>query len=210
MQKVNEHTLHPMPDGKRRLIDAALRLSAKGKSLSSLGLRELGREAGLNHNTFYRHFQNTDELGSIAAHEIARDVMLAMKEIRLNAEKHSDATVSAAKYFYDFVLQNPQLFIVCSRELHSSSNPMRATVKAVIHEISVESVDQIISLGLSPSLSNENLLKATSAITYYLFYRSLDYIENPLDREEILSETIFYIRTQFIGIATLEAMINAK
>ena len=209
MQKITQ-TPPTMADGKRRLIDAALRLSAKGKSLSSLGLRELGREAGLNHNTFYRHFQNTDELGSIAAHEIARDVMSAMKRIRQSAEKHSDATVAAAQYFYDFVLQNPQLFIVCSQELLSYSNPMRKTVKAVIHEISVESVDQIISLGLSANISNENLLKATSAITYYLFYRSLDYIESPLDRETILSETIFFIRTQFIGTATLEAIEKAK
>ena len=209
MQKITQ-TPPTMADGKRRLIDAALRLSAKGKSLSSLGLRELGREAGLNHNTFYRHFKNTDELGSIAAHEIARDVMSAMKRIRQSAEKHSEATVAAAQYFYDFVLQNPQLFIVCSRELLSYSNPMRKTVKAVIHEISVESVDQIISLGLSANISNENLLKATSAITYYLFYRSLDYIENPLDRETILSETIFFIRTQFIGTATLEAIEKAK
>ena len=38
--------------GKRLLMDAALRLTSTSRSLSSLGLRELAREAGLNPNTF--------------------------------------------------------------------------------------------------------------------------------------------------------------
>ena len=124
MQTENVSSTPPaieMADGKRRLIDAALRLAAQGSSLSSLGLRELGREAGLNHNTFYRHFSTPAELGAAAAHEVARDVMAAMKDIRRNAARHADATVGAAEYFFDFVLQHPQLFIVSVRELHSAS-----------------------------------------------------------------------------------------
>jgi len=46
--------------GKRLLMEAALRLTSTSRSLSSLGLRELAREAGLNPNTFYRHFRDVD------------------------------------------------------------------------------------------------------------------------------------------------------
>ena len=49
--------------GKRQLMAAALRLSSTSRSLSNLGLRELAREAGLNPNTFYRHFRDVDDLG---------------------------------------------------------------------------------------------------------------------------------------------------
>lgn len=208
MQTKNTASTQPtieMADGKRRLIDAALRLAAQGSSLSSLGLRELGREAGLNHNTFYRHFNTPDELGAAAAHEVAREVMAAMKDIRLNAAKHADATVGAAEYFFDFVLQHPQLFIVSARELHSASTLMRQALKDVIHEISIESVEQIVSLNLAPSLNQDALLRATSAITYYLFYRSLDCIENPSEREQIVTETVHFMRAQFLGMGALQS-----
>ena len=49
--------------GKLKLVQAALRLITQSRSLTSLGLRELAREAGLNPNTFYRHFRNLDEFG---------------------------------------------------------------------------------------------------------------------------------------------------
>ncbi|MGH8528737.1 MAG: TetR family transcriptional regulator [Nevskiales bacterium] len=194
-----------MADGKRRLIDAALRLAAQGGSLSSLGLRELGREAGLNHNTFYRHFRDTEELGAAAVHEVASTLMAAMKEIRRNAAKHADATVGAAEYFYDFVKDNPQPFIVGLRELHSASTPMRKVLKQVLHEIAVESLEQIVTMNLAPGMDHDSLLRATSAITYYLLYRSLDCIEQPRRRQQIVDETISFMRAQFFGAAALQS-----
>lgn len=193
-----------MADGKRRLIDAALRLAAQGNSLSSLGVRELGREAGLNHNTFYRHFRNTTELGAAAVQEVARDVMAAMKDIRRNAARHADATEGAAAYFHDFVLQHPQLFIVGLRELHSAATPMRQILLDVISNIARESVEQIVTLDLAPGLSRDALLQATTAITHYLFYRSLDCIENPEARDRIVTETVQFMRAQFLGMAALQ------
>ncbi len=61
-----------LPAGKRKLIEAALRLTAGGRSFASLGLRELAREAGLNPNTFYRHFSALDELACEAVESVSR------------------------------------------------------------------------------------------------------------------------------------------
>ncbi|MGV2479949.1 UNVERIFIED_CONTAM: TetR family transcriptional regulator, partial [Salmonella enterica subsp. enterica serovar Weltevreden] len=49
--------------GKKLLMKAALRMSARVGSIGSLGLRELAREAGVDPTTFYRHFKSFDELG---------------------------------------------------------------------------------------------------------------------------------------------------
>lgn len=198
-------TASDMADGKRRLIDAALRLASQGHSLASLGVRELGREAGLNHNTFYRHFRNTDELAAAAVHEVAREVMAAMKDIRRNAARHGDATVGAAAYFYDFVLSHPALFVVGVRELHNTASPVRASLKQVIALIARESVAQIISLDLAPGLQEDTLLTATTAITHYLFYRSLDCLDDPSARDRIEQETVHFMRAQFLGMAALDA-----
>jgi len=192
--------------GKQRLIDAALRLAAReGAALSSLGLRELAREAGLNHNTFYRHFGDLNELGQAAAAAVATQLMAALKEIRRNAARHADATVGSADYFLDFVRDNQELITVGMRELHSADSPMRRALQQVLKDIAQESVEQIVTMNLVPGIEREALFQATSAITYYMLYRALDYIEQPRQRRAIRDEIVSFIRAQFMGRMALQA-----
>ena len=44
------------------IIAAALRLLGPSRSVSTLSLREVAREAGIAPNSFYRHFRDLDEL----------------------------------------------------------------------------------------------------------------------------------------------------
>src|SRR3970282_1831323 len=44
------------------LITAALKLVGPHRSISTLSLREVAREAGIAPNSFYRHFRDIDEL----------------------------------------------------------------------------------------------------------------------------------------------------
>jgi len=44
------------------IIAAALKLLGPNRSVSTLSLREIAREAGIAPNSFYRHFRNLDEL----------------------------------------------------------------------------------------------------------------------------------------------------
>jgi AcrR family transcriptional regulator len=187
-------------DGKRRLLDAALRLAGRdGVTLSSLGLRELAREAGLNHNTLYRHFRDTGELGPAVAEEVAEQLMAGMKEIRQRSAKHADATRGSVEYFLDFVKENPQAFIVGLRELHSASTPMRDILLRVLDTIALESVDQIMSMNLVRMQDRDTLFRVCLDITYYMFYRSLDFIERPKDRALIVKQMVDFIRLQFFG-----------
>ena len=48
---------------RRLIIDAAFRLLSQERSYSSLSLREVTREAGIAPNSFYRHFEDMEELG---------------------------------------------------------------------------------------------------------------------------------------------------
>ncbi len=191
--------------GRQRMIEAAMRLAAReGAILSTLGLREIAREAGLNHNTFYRHFESLDDLGRAAAENIAAQLMQGLGQIRRNSARHADATTGAVSYFLDFTRDNAELIIVGLRELHCHNSPMRRTMQRLLEDISAESVEQILSMDLVHGLSRESLGQATSAITYYMFYRSLDYLERPRKRQEISEEIVAFIRAQFLGRIKLE------
>lgn len=192
--------------GKQRLIDAALRLAARGSSLTSLGLRELAREAGLNHNTFYRHYDSLEALGREMAQQIAAEVMAGMKRVRQQAQKHGDATRGAAEYFLDFVQERPQVFIVGLRELHSMASPMRGILQRVLESVADESVEQIISMDLAPGIDHAVLRPVTLSITHFMFAQSLEYLEHPERREAIVERMVDFIRRQFFGAAALQQL----
>src|SRR5262245_17465333 len=71
--------------GKRLLMEAALRLGSQSRSLGSLGLRELAREAGLNPNTFYRHFKDVDDLGLAIIRNISTQLRQPLRDLRREA-----------------------------------------------------------------------------------------------------------------------------
>ncbi len=193
-------------DGKRRLIDAALRLAARGTGLSALGLRELAREAGLNHNTFYRHFSGVEHLGQAAAEEIALQLLAGMKSVRDGAARHADATLGTVDYFIATVVANPDVFIVGARELHSAASPMRSVLRKTLEKIASESVEEIAGAHWAPIKDRALLFQVTLNITHYMLCRALDILDAPGERAVIRTELIAYVRRQFMGAMALERL----
>ena len=68
--------------GRRSLIRAAITLAAQKRSFQALGLREVAREAGVNPNTFYRHFADMEELAMAVATELGGQLSQTLKAIR--------------------------------------------------------------------------------------------------------------------------------
>ncbi|MES2490528.1 MAG: TetR family transcriptional regulator [Pseudomonadota bacterium] len=193
--------------GKRRLIKAALQLAARdGTTLSAVGLREMAREAGLNHNTFYRHFRNAEDLIAAAAEEISAQLMVGLKAVRQSAARHADATVGAVEYFLDFVEANPDVIIVGTRELHSLNSPMRPVLQGVLETIAKESVEQITSQNLVKLESREQLFQVSLDITRYMFSHGLDLIDHPQEREAIAAKLVAHIRRQFLGSIAVQQL----
>ena len=65
--------------GRQKLMEAALELAATTRSLASLGLREVARHAGLNPNTFYRHFKDFDDLGVAMLDELGTELRAGLR-----------------------------------------------------------------------------------------------------------------------------------
>src|SRR3990167_7560139 len=75
--------------GKRQLMAAALRLSSTSRSLNSIGLRELAREAGLNPNNFYRHFRGVGDLGPALIGDTSSRWRQPLRELRREAAERA-------------------------------------------------------------------------------------------------------------------------
>ncbi|RJG09729.1 TetR family transcriptional regulator [Pseudomonas cavernicola] len=214
--------------GKRLLMDAALRLAAESRSLSNLGLRELAREAGLNPNTFYRHFKTVDDLGLAMIGEMAAQIRQPLRDLRRQAaQRAADSVREAAanalplgidlgrgrrvccetvELFFAFVAENPQAFIIGMRELHGASPVLREALRRVMDDFADDMADDISELQLLPSLDKPAIRQVSSLISRQLFQQSLDYIEQPEMRAAICAQAQAQILMMFAGATLLQSL----
>ncbi len=214
--------------GKRLLLDAALRLAAVSRSLSGLGLRELAREAGLNPNTFYRHFKTVDDLGLEMITELGTRIREPLRALRFEAAQRAgqDAEVKlifgvdlhrgqrvcreTVELFFDYAAQHPQAFIVGVRELHGSSKVLRDALEQMMEDFALDMAEDLETLQLLPSLAPSAVRQVSSMISRQLFQQSLDYIEQVDRRPAICAEAQAQILMMFAGATVLQAVGELK
>jgi Transcriptional regulator len=84
---------------KEELFQAALNLIGPQKSISSLSLREVAREAGIAPNSFYRHFKDIDELAIELIDRAGIVLRQILNESRLKASKQNSIIRSSVEVF---------------------------------------------------------------------------------------------------------------
>lgn len=193
--------------GRQRLMQAALRIGASRRSLQSLGLRELAREAGLNPNTFYRHFSSLEDLSQAVIDELSRDVRSNLRGIRRTvSHPEAEATPRTLEYIFDFALSHPDAFIVAVRELHGAMPGLREALQRMIDDVTQEMVEDVQFLNLAPGLTLDTLREVSRVVVQQVFHATLDYIEQPSRRSQILRQTNRFIDMLFAGAMTLQMM----
>lgn len=189
-----------MSAGKLKLIQAALKLVTESRSLTSLGLRELAREAGLNPNTFYRHFRNLDELGLQVLGYIADELKTGVRELRNVADTSDQAVASTVSFVYRYFLENRAATTVAVRELYGPSPLLRRALENQLDASAREMAEDILNLRLvSSRLPQATVLEISHMTIRYLLFRAMDYIEKPEQRLAIQQESERFINRQFRG-----------
>jgi AcrR family transcriptional regulator len=213
--------------GKRQLMAAALRLSSTSRSLSSIGLRELAREAGLNPNTFYRHFRDLDDLGMALIHDISSQLRQPLRDLRREAaaravrssklslpmlfgidlQRGRRVTHETVQLFFDFVDQHPGVFIMGVRELHGSSPRLRQALLTVMDEFAEDMAEDIRDFKLLPAnLSEGQVRQISHMVSHNLFQQVLDYLGQPQRQAAIRALAEEQIILQFTGAAVLQSL----
>ncbi|ANI15883.1 TetR family transcriptional regulator [Pseudomonas citronellolis] len=212
--------------GKRLLMEAALRLASSRRSLSSIGLRELAREAGLNPNTFYRHFADVDDLGLAIIRDIATQLRQPLRELRREAAGRAPAAGGAAatplgldfargqrvceetvRLFFDFVERHPEAFIIGVRELHGPSAVLREALGQVMDDFGADMAEDIALFRLLPEVPAQEVAQLSRLISRQLFQLSLDYLELPEgQRGEVCALAERQVLLLFTGAAVLQAL----
>ncbi len=212
--------------GKSLLINAALKLAMKTRSIGALGVREIGREAGLNPNTFYRHFSSLEDLGLAILNEVIASWRGPMRDIRRKAAEVASAqfpppavsteywavSLRRAKVVaaltiegsFDFVLRNPEAFLIGVGEMSGSSSKLRQRLQEANEELAGDLAADIRIYQLLPMLSDATLKDMSTIIIRQIISLSTDYIDVPGKRDEIRKMAYDLMISLIAGAIALE------
>jgi AcrR family transcriptional regulator len=114
---------------RQALLDAALELLEQ-QSLSSLGLREVTRAAGIAPAAFYRHFPDVATLGVALVEESFGSLRAMVREIRAQGGDVDDVIGRSVSVIAQHVHEQPAHFRFLARERHGGVSAVRAAIAA--------------------------------------------------------------------------------
>ena len=200
--------------GKEKLMAAAMELAASTRSLASLGIRELSRHAGLNPNTFYRHFDSFDDLGLAMLGDLGVELRKGLREQRMTPAlapaPNVDDPDTALKYaqsvaresvrlVLEFVQDHRNAYIVGIRELFGSSPKLRAAMNELLDDMARDITEDIFAVLPVDGVSKRDLDEVAQIIVRQMVFFSMDIIEHPERTNEIHRRAERFILLIFWG-----------
>ncbi|KGJ93454.1 HTH-type transcriptional repressor FabR [Thalassotalea sp. ND16A] len=191
---------------RRLLIDAALNQLSADQSFSNLSLREVAKEAGLAATSFYRHFNDMDELGLTLVDEAGLTLRQLMRQARLRIEKGGSVIQISVKTFMEFIESNGNEFRLLLRERSGTSTEFRAAVSREIRYFTMELCDY---LQKANKLDVEtSYLQANAAVTIVFSAGAEALDANESERQELADRTIKQLR--FIARGAMDLSSRSK
>ncbi len=128
---------------RRMIIDAAFHLLGQERSYASLSLREVAREAGIAPTSFYRHFEDMEELGLTLVDEGGVTLRQLMRKARQRFNDRGSVIRTSVETFMEFIHHSPHVFRLLLRERSGASLAFRKAVSRELQYFVVELADYI-------------------------------------------------------------------
>jgi AcrR family transcriptional regulator len=161
------------------LLQAALTLMGKGRSFTSLALREIAREAGVVPTAFYRHFRNTDELGLALVEDVGITLRRLLREARKMDVAPRDMLRRSVSVYLDYVKLNRLQFVFISSERAGGSRILRLAIRNEVTHFTNEMAQDFRLLGLYTNLPTASLQMVCSMIVMTMLAAATDILDLP-------------------------------
>jgi len=190
---------------KEELFEAALNLIGPEKSIASLSLREVAREAGIAPNSFYRHFKDIDELAIALIDRSGSLLRQIIRESRLQASKQNSIIRSSVEVFIQQLDTDEGNLSLLLREGFTGSKSYKEAVERQLIFFQQELQEDLIRL---ERLNRSKLFHpdlVAKAITQLVFNMGAKVIDLPHEqREEVAEQTMVMIRMILEGARHLD------
>ncbi|EKU56743.1 HTH-type transcriptional repressor FabR [Acinetobacter courvalinii] len=192
---------------KEELFQATLSLIGPQKSIASLSLREIAREAGIAPNSFYRHFKDIDELAIALIDQSGLVLRRIIREARLQASKQQSIIRSSVEVFIQQLNTDEGNLSLLLREGYTGSTSYKAAVDRQLNFFQQELQEDLIRLERLNNSKISHADLAAKAITQLVFNMGAKVIDLPVEqRTEVAEQTMVMIRMILEGARHLNEM----
>lgn len=186
------------------LLAAALRLIGPHRSVSTLSLREVAREAGIAPNSFYRQFRDMDELAvaliALAGQSLRRIVGAA----RHRADQNNRGIVrGSVQTFMEQMRADDRLLHVLLREGTVGSDAFKHAVDRELTTFEDELRHDLVRLAAKDGVILHEPALVAKAITRLVFAMGATALDSPPERDRELIGQVSTMVTMILGGARL-------
>ena len=192
------------------IIAATLKLLGPNRSVSTLSLREIAREAGIAPNSIYRHFRNLDELAVALIDLAGESLRQIIVEARERANSDQSVVQGCTDAFMEQLRADNRLLHIFLREGTVGSDAYKRAVERQLNFFEDELQRDMRRLAkFKKSGLHEPRLtaKAITRLVFTLGATALDMPENK--RTELSQQIVMMVRIILAGTQAL-AMIKTK
>jgi AcrR family transcriptional regulator len=205
-------TVEASPSGRKPVISrediiaAALKLLGPSRSVSTLSLREVAREAGIAPNSIYRHFHDLDEL-AVALIELAgQSLRQIIGEARQRATSEHSVVQGCTDAFMDQLRADDRLLHILLREGTVGSDAFKHAVERQLNFFEDELRLDLIRLARLKKTGLYEPALTAKAITRLVFSMGATALDLPEDKyPELNEQSVLMVRMIIVGTQTLAA-----
>ena len=172
------------------LLAAALRLIGPHRSVSSLSLREVAREAGIAPNSFYRQFRDIDELAVALIDLAGKSLRKIIGAARHRAKSGPSIVRGSIETFMEQLRADDKLLHVLLREGNVGSDAFKRAVDRELTFFEEELRLDLIRLAAADGAVLHEPELASKAITRLVFAVGAAVMDSPRERDAELVEQL--------------------
>jgi len=173
------------------LIIAALKLIGPHRSLSTVSLREVTREAGISPNSFYRQFRDMDELAIALIDLAGRALRTIIGQARERATSTDRSVIRVSvETFMEQLRADDKLLHVLLREGAVGSDAFKQAVERELSYFEDELRVDLIRLAAAEHARLHEPALVSKAITRLVFAMGAVAMDQPPERDPELIEEI--------------------
>lgn len=182
------------------IMAAAIKKMNEDRGFSSLSLREVAREAGIAPASFYRHFDNMEQLALALVQEAGDALQNILRDTIESEQKGEDVVDGSVAVCMSYFRQHGPLFRVLAREATGNSPIIRRAIQRVLNELNKQ-LTTVIELEMKrQGRAITNAAWIAEAIITIVFYIGVSTIDLPYARQkEAEKRLIHHIRALYRG-----------
>lgn len=169
---------------RQSLVQAALRLIGEGRSFTSLGIREIAREAGMVPNAFYRHFRSPDELGLSLVDEVGATLRGLLRQARQPSSAQTSVVRQSVQVYLQYVRDNRVLFRFISSERAGGSRVLRLAIRHEVQRFVDDTARDLAPLEAYQGLSQASLHMVCGLMVNTLLAAAPEVLDLPADKPQ--------------------------